>query len=134
MDNGGVTPTLVYDGDCGFCSTCVRFVERRLRTSATIVAWQHADLDALDVRQEDAERAVQWIASDGRRSAGAAAVAKLFVDSGWPWRALGWVMLTPPISWCAALVYRLVANNRHRMPGGTPACALPPPDRRPASG
>jgi len=28
------------------------------------------------------------------------------------------------------VVYRLVAANRQRMPGGTPACALPPAARR----
>ena len=32
----------------------------------------------------------------------------------------------------AAAVYRLIAENRHRMPGGSPACALPPPGFDPA--
>ena len=26
----------------------------------------------------------------------------------------------------AGIVYRWVARNRHRLPGGTPACSLPP--------
>lgn len=125
-------PTLVYDGDCGFCTTCVRFVERRLPTGARLVAWQHADLAALGVTREAAGRAVQWIAPDGRVSAGSDAVARLLVDSGWPWRALGHLALTPPLSWLARVIYRLVADNRHRMPGGTAACALPP-DQRPGA-
>jgi len=29
------------------------------------------------------------------------------------------------LRWIAAGVYRLIANNRQRMPGGTTACALP---------
>lgn len=127
-----VRPILVYDGDCGFCTSCVRFVERRLRADADLVAWQHADLDALGVGQAAAERAVQWVTPDGRVSAGAAGVARLLVRAGWPWRALGYLMMVPPVSWLAALAYRLVADNRHRLPGGTPACALPA-DQRPSA-
>jgi predicted DCC family thiol-disulfide oxidoreductase YuxK len=30
----------------------------------------------------------------------------------------------PPFSWLAEGVYRVVAANRQRLPGGTPACRL----------
>ncbi|PXX54790.1 hypothetical protein DFR70_12384 [Nocardia tenerifensis] len=36
-------------------------------------------------------------------------------------------MLIPPINWLTAALYHLVAVNRHRLPGGTPACTLPAP-------
>ncbi len=126
------TATLVYDGDCGFCTTSVRFVERRLATSARIVAWQDADLAALSITQADTERAVQWVAADGRVSSGSAAVGRLLLDSGGGWRLLGRLIITPPLSRVAELVYRLVSANRSRLPGGTPACALPA-DRRPGA-
>jgi predicted DCC family thiol-disulfide oxidoreductase YuxK len=126
------TATLVYDGDCGFCTTSVRFVERRLATPARIVAWQDADLAALSITQADAERAVQWVAVDGRISSGSAAVGRLLLDSGGGWRLLGRLIITPPLSWVAELVYRLVSANRSRLPGGTPACSLPA-DRRPGA-
>jgi hypothetical protein len=32
----------------------------------------------------------------------------------------------PGIRQSAGLVYRLIARYRHKMPGGTPACRLPP--------
>ena len=101
-------------------------------TGARVVAWQDVDLTALGLTPSAAVRAVQWVAPNGGISAGAAAVGRLLVDSGWPWRVLGHLILTPPLSWLAAVVYRLVAVNRHRFPGGTPACALPP-DRRPGA-
>jgi predicted DCC family thiol-disulfide oxidoreductase YuxK len=44
------------------------------------------------------------------------------------------VLRTPPVRWLAAGVYRLIANNRQRMPGGTAACALPPVARGSVSG
>ncbi|MFD1934136.1 MULTISPECIES: thiol-disulfide oxidoreductase DCC family protein [Nonomuraea] len=123
-------PVLVFDGDCGFCTTCVRFVERRLRTKATIIAWQFADLDELGVTQARAEYELLWVDERGGVFGGAQAVAKLLVDAGLPWKALGLLLRVPPVRWLAHGFYRAVANNRGRLPGGTPACALPA-DRRP---
>ncbi|HVE99386.1 MAG TPA: DCC1-like thiol-disulfide oxidoreductase family protein [Mycobacteriales bacterium] len=121
--------TLVYDGDCAFCTRCVRWMERRLPLRPRVVAWQQADLAGLGLTQQACEDAVQWVEPSGRRAAGAAAVAWLLVLSGGMWRVPGRLMLTPPISWLAAGVYRLVARNRGRLPGGSAACALPQADR-----
>jgi len=43
------------------------------------------------------------------------------------------VIMLPGISWLAAKAYRLVANNRYRLPGGTPACAVVDKDHNEAS-
>ena len=42
-----VATTFIYDGDCAFCSSCARFIERFIPTAATITPWQYADLTAL---------------------------------------------------------------------------------------
>ena len=127
----------LYDGDCAFCTSCAHVIERRVPTRAEVVPWQHADLDALGVTRDAAEAAVLWIsagapgaapAGSARRvDAGADAVARLLEDAGSWWRAVGWVLGHPPVLWLARPVYRLVARNRHRLPGGTPACQLPRP-------
>lgn len=127
-------PVFLYDGDCSFCTTCARFIERRIPTTARVMPWQFADLAELGVTQEDAETAVQWIAPpshSGARhiEAGSRAIARLLIDAGSWWRPLGWALLTPPISWIAPPLYRLIARNRHRLPGGTAACALPQAER-----
>ncbi|MEU7897779.1 DUF393 domain-containing protein [Nonomuraea sp. NPDC049152] len=122
-------PVLVFDGDCGFCTTCVRFVERRLRTKAKIIAWQFADLDELGVTQARAEYELLWVEERGVFG-GAQAVARLLIDAGLPWSALGLLLRVPPVRWLVHGFYRVVADNRGRLPGGTPACALPA-DRRP---
>ncbi len=125
--------TLVYDGDCAFCTSSVRWVRRaRLRVDA-VTAWQHADLAALGLTPEQCEAKLQWVADDGSVSSGHEAVARLLLGSALPWRPLGRLLLVPPLSWVAAGAYAWVAANRHRLPGGTPACALPPGDR-PSSG
>ncbi|MFE4018154.1 thiol-disulfide oxidoreductase DCC family protein [Streptomyces sp. NPDC059101] len=118
-------PVLVYDGDCGFCTTSVNIAERYLRPRCLITAWQFTDLDALGVTQQRAEHEVLWITPTGTVHGGAQAVAKLLLGAGAPWSVAGAVLTLPPVRWIAHAVYRLIATNRHRMPGGTPACALP---------
>jgi len=123
-----VTTTLVYDGDCAFCTSSVRVAERlRLRADA-VIPWQHADLASLGLTPQQCEEAVQWVGHDGGVSSGHRAFARLLLASALPWRLLGLLLLLPPFSWLAAGAYRLIADNRSRLPGGTPACALPRED------
>lgn len=119
----------LYDGDCAFCTSCARFVQRHIPTSADVQPWQLADLDALGVSQTEAEHAVQWIAPDGAAVAGPDAIARLLGDSGSYWRPMARLLALPPARWLAWPAYRLVARNRHRLPGGTPACSLPQAER-----
>jgi predicted DCC family thiol-disulfide oxidoreductase YuxK len=118
-------PTFVFDGDCAFCSSCARFIENRIKPSADVVAWQFADLDALGLSKEQVSSAVYYVAG-ARTSAGPAAIADLLRRAGWVWRIAGAVLGLRPVTAVAWPVYRWVARNRDRMPGGTAACALPP--------
>ncbi len=121
--------TLVYDGDCGFCTTAIRWVKRlRLRADA-VTAWQHADLEALGLTAQECDLKLQWVADDGSISSGHEAVARLLLHSAAGWRPVGALLLTPPLSWLAARAYDWVSAHRQLLPGGTPACALPPPQR-----
>jgi predicted DCC family thiol-disulfide oxidoreductase YuxK len=90
------------------------------------VAFQFADLAALGTTEEQAAHEIVWVSRTGRTYGGAQAVARLLMDAGGAWRILGAIGTLPPISRLLHGVYRLVAGNRHRLPGGTAACALPP--------
>jgi predicted DCC family thiol-disulfide oxidoreductase YuxK len=114
-------PVLVYDGDCGFCTTCARLLER-IGPEAEIVAWQFADLPELGITEAQAADAVQWVETGGAVQAGHEAIAAALKTAGWIWRVVGAALLLPGVSWLAAKAYRLVADNRYRLPGGTPAC------------
>ncbi|HWU05738.1 MAG TPA: DUF393 domain-containing protein [Streptomyces sp.] len=116
---------LIYDGDCAFCTSSVMFAERRLRPRCEIIPWQFADLDSLGTTRERAEYELLWITQAGAIHGGAQAVAKLLLHAGRGWAVPGALLTLPPLRWIAHGVYRLVANNREKMPGGTPACALP---------
>jgi predicted DCC family thiol-disulfide oxidoreductase YuxK len=123
-----MTATLVYDGDCGFCTWVARLGERVLPAAVTIVPWQKTDLAALGLSAEAVRDAVQWVpdgpegvAQPAHRAvsaqAGHRAIAAWFLASGLPWSVLGRALLVPGISWCAARIYRLISVNRHRIPG-----------------
>jgi predicted DCC family thiol-disulfide oxidoreductase YuxK len=115
-------PLLLYDGDCAFCTSSARALERRIRPDAEIVAWQLTDLDELGVSAERAAAAVQWVPIEGAVRSGHEAIAAALETSGGAWKIAGRAILLPGIAWVADRTYRLVAANRQRLPGGTPAC------------
>ncbi|MFJ8997781.1 thiol-disulfide oxidoreductase DCC family protein [Streptomyces sp. NPDC102359] len=119
-------PILLFDGDCGFCSRTIEVVQRTVRPRVQFVPWQHADLTALKVTEDRANREVIWVSPVGGKVYGGQRALSAVLMSGrkrWWW--LGFVLLMPPVNWMARGVYRVVAKNRHRLPGGTVACSLP---------
>ncbi len=121
-------PLLLYDGDCAFCTRCARALER-IDPEAEIAPWQFADLADLGITVAQASEAVQWVQVDGTVRSGQEAIAAVLNSAGRFWKVIGRTILLPGISRMAARVYRLVADNRYRLPGGTPACALTDSDR-----
>jgi predicted DCC family thiol-disulfide oxidoreductase YuxK len=115
---------LLFDGDCGFCTTCVNWMQRHIRRLDATVPYQQADLDALGVTAAQAEQALQWVAADGTVYSGELAVAHVLIDAGKGWSVIGRAIALPGVRQISGVVYRWVARNRQRLPGGTPACSL----------
>ncbi|HEY7932715.1 MAG TPA: DCC1-like thiol-disulfide oxidoreductase family protein [Solirubrobacteraceae bacterium] len=115
-------PVLIYDGDCAFCTSCARILQW-LGPDAEILAWQLTDLTELGITEQQARHAVQWVGVDGTLRAGHEAIAAILMSAGAIPKILGRTVLAPGISSVAAKVYQLVAENRYRLPGSTPACA-----------
>lgn len=124
-----IRAVLVYDGDCALCSSSARLLEK-IGSEARLVAWQQTDLGALGLTEEEATAAVRWVEADGAVRSGHEAIAAALVSAGGVWALVGRMLLLPAISPLAAAAYRLVAANRHRLPGGTPACASGPQEIR----
>ncbi|MFJ2369262.1 thiol-disulfide oxidoreductase DCC family protein [Microbacterium sp. NPDC087665] len=118
-------PLLVFDGDCAFCTTWVRRLERVLDRFPNAQPWQWLDLDELDLSAHDATHYVWLLAGDHRFRGHAAFAALLQMQPQYGTRVIGRMLVTPPFSWAAALGYALIARFRHRLPGGTAACAMP---------
>ena len=109
-------PVFLYDGECAFCMRTVRWLQKHLPVQPQLQPWQGSDLAALGVAEAEASHSVQWIEPSGRVSGGATAVARLLVSNGGRLAVLGRLMLVPPVSWVAAVVYRLVAKYRRHLP------------------
>lgn len=117
-------PTLVYDGDCGFCTASAKWIERRLDPDVRVEMWQALDLDALGLTTDDVTTAAYFVDADGSLHRGHAGIGRALQHMAAPFRPIGWLMQRPPISWLAAPVYRLVARYRHRLPGATDSCRI----------
>ncbi|ROP55651.1 putative DCC family thiol-disulfide oxidoreductase YuxK [Streptomyces sp. PanSC9] len=126
MEGMRTQPVLVYDGDCGFCTASVAFARKWIKPRCEITAQQGAPLEALGITRRRAEYEALWVTPDGRVHGGAQAVAGVLSSAGGGWVVVGALLRLPPMRWIAHGVYRLIAANRHRLPGGTAACALTP--------
>lgn len=122
-------PILIYDGDCAFCSSTVRVLEKRIRRHPPCEPWQWLDLDDYGVSREQCERAVQFIDDRGRVHSAERGIAHVLIHGGKGWAILGRAMLVPGFVHVAGAVYRWISKNRHRMPGGTTQCSLPADQR-----
>ncbi len=127
-------PLLVFDGDCAFCSSSVRVGSRWIGHMPTVSPYQFTDLARLGLTAEQCEREVQYVARDHSVHSGADAVSALLMGAGRGWWVLGAAMQMPGIHWLSGVAYRWVARNRHRLPGGTPACSLADRPDRPSPG
>ncbi len=115
---------LVFDGDCGFCTTSARWIQRRLPHDVGVEPWQALDLDQLRLTEHDVTSAAWWIDDSRGNHRGHAAIGRALIAAGGVWSLVGRLLITPPVSWLARPGYWLVARNRHRLPGATESCRL----------
>jgi predicted DCC family thiol-disulfide oxidoreductase YuxK len=117
-------PLLVFDGDCAFCSSTVWWAQRHIRRLPPCAPYQSADLASLGLTAEQCEAAIQFVAADGRLFSAHDAVAEVLRRAGKGWWLLGSLLRMPGVHGLGGVMYRWIARNRHRLPGGTPACSL----------
>lgn len=120
-------PILLFDGDCGFCSRTIELARRIIQPRVQFVPWQYADLAALGVTEDRADREVVWISpAGGKVYGGPRALSAVLMCGRRRWWWLGLALRLPPVNWMARGIYQVVAKNRHRLPGGTATCSLLP--------
>ena len=118
-------PWVVFDGDCGFCTTAVNWLEHALPVFPPATPFQWADLEALGLTEAEARERVWLVTPDHQYGGHLAVSAMLRRQPSIGWRLLGWFMVAPVVSAFFAVGYALVARYRYRLPGGTPACRMP---------
>ena len=115
---------LIFDGDCGFCTTTARWIERRLPDAIRVAPWQILDLAEFSLAEHDVTTAAYWVDETGRAHRGHLGIGRALIAAGGAWRLIGALIVVPPISWIARPIYALIARYRHRMPGASDACRV----------
>ncbi len=126
-------PWVIIDGDCAFCTSSTEWLAARLhrddRPDVRRVPYQFIDLTAFGLTEERTRRELIWVPAGNsvpeQLAGGSDAFAAWLRYAGPPYAIGGTLMSNLPIRPLAKIIYRLVAANRQRLPGGTPACALP---------
>lgn len=122
----------MFDGDCAFCQRVLRLAERTVPSLPPVVDGMRGDLQPLGLDRDDATRSVWLVMRDGDRVVhfeGADAVGEVLRrQPSAAHRFAGHLLGIPPIATAAQAGYRVIAANRHRLPGGAAACDVPTPD------
>ena len=116
--------SVIYDGDCAFCSSAARFGKAKIAPKLEFLAYQQIDLKEFGLTVKECEKSLQYVADDSQIYSGARAVAQILISAGFPYLLIGRIMNLPIINKLAQLGYNLTAKNRHRLPGGTPTCRI----------
>ncbi|MDO8309635.1 MAG: DCC1-like thiol-disulfide oxidoreductase family protein [Actinomycetota bacterium] len=120
---GRPSATVVFDGDCAFCTTSAARLASWSAGHLEVVPWQRADLAALGLTARECAAAVQYVGPEGHYAAGAA-VSRALQRCRSPWREAGRLLGHRALAPFTERIYAVVAVNRHRLPGGTPACQV----------
>ena len=112
MADGRVT--LVYDGECEFCTRLARWVERQDRRGRVSVrANQEAGLiESLGLTREEVGRAAWAVEASGRKFAGAAAINRVLRELGGGLELIGSLYQVAPVKWVEDRYYGRVARRR----------------------
>lgn len=124
------TPLLIFDGDCGFCTSAVDALQKQMRTKFETIPYQFADLEKYHLTTEECSQRIYLIVNTAedteKQYSGHKAISKIWrIQANILWKALGWFIIIPGINLLSYLGYWLMAKYRHKLPGGTPACQLP---------
>jgi predicted DCC family thiol-disulfide oxidoreductase YuxK len=120
-------PILIFDGDCGFCTTSARWVARHSPEGPRIVAWQalgDEGLHNLGLTKEQATASAWWVDGRGQLFGADLAIVSALRACRAPWRWLGGLLVLPPGKWLGRVIYPVIARHRHQLPGGTAACRV----------
>jgi predicted DCC family thiol-disulfide oxidoreductase YuxK len=122
-------PLLIYDGDCGFCKYWVRYWQGLTGPGVTYAPYQEVGEQYPEIPTAAFQRAVQYVAPDGKIASGAEAVLLSLSHAG----GKGWWLTlyrrVPAFAVIAEDIYAFVAS--HRSAFYRPSRLLWGPDNQP---
>ncbi|GAA1392540.1 thiol-disulfide oxidoreductase DCC family protein [Luteococcus peritonei] len=118
-----MTSYLLYDPDCGFCTSTAQAMQG-WGLGCRIEPMSPRRLAELGVDERRAARELPFVDEQGRTSHGAEAFGRALATGRGPVRLAGRLLASPALLWLAQPIYRQVAAHRHQLPGGTGACQM----------
>lgn len=124
-----MTMMFLYDADCGFCTATVNRI-RRFFPRVDFRASRTVDLAQFNLTERDTqERAYLIVPAADNSTAptiyqGGRAITGLAASWGRPGRIIATVLGFRPVALPIEIVYKLVARNRHKLPGGGDSCTI----------
>lgn len=123
VDRPFLRPTYLMDADCGFCQKSMKRVTDRFPDTFVPVAYWDAPLADIGLNMDRCHAQGHFVVPlpDGtvQVMAGGQSWAGVLQQQKGLWRLLGNAMTHQPFAWVAGLVYRLVADNRSTLGGGS---------------
>lgn len=107
--------TLIYDGECGFCTNSAKWARKHLPAPHGIAPSQgfsDAELAEMGLTRADVLRAAWWYDPATGAAEGAECISRTLVAIGGRWAWLGRILWLPGVRILAAIAYRWVAANR----------------------
>lgn len=109
-------PTMLWDGECGFCSKWIRRWQKATGDAVVYHRYQDVLSEFPQVREEECENAVQLVLPDGRVLSAAYAVLQSLAIGGRAKWLLALYEHSRVFRWCTEKFYRFVATNRSWLP------------------
>jgi predicted DCC family thiol-disulfide oxidoreductase YuxK len=109
-------PTLLWDGDCGFCAHWIRRWASLVGDAVDYQTYQEVIQEFPQVDETECKKAVQLILPDGSVLAAAHAVLQSLAIGGRAAGLLARYERSPVFRRCTEAAYRFVAANRNWLP------------------
>lgn len=113
-----VKPTLLYDGDCGFCLKWIRRWQRKSHGAVSFEPFQQALGRFPQVTREQCKESVRLIFPDGRVMSGAHAVLHALALGSRRIALLWMYEHIPGFARVSEAIYQWVAHHRKNFSGG----------------
>lgn len=120
-----MTAVLIFDGDCGFCTSTANWIKKNSLVAVEVFPYQWTDLGQFGLTAEEAAAKVQLVVGDKIFSGHYCMSKLLLIQPNALLKLLGALMVMPGVEPISSKVYDWVAANRQKLPGGTPACKMP---------
>jgi predicted DCC family thiol-disulfide oxidoreductase YuxK len=106
--------TLLYDGECGFCTRSARWVERRDRRGRISVRPNQEPglIESLGLTRREVDRASWAVEPGGAKFEGAAGINRVIGELGGGWAVAAALYRLAPIRWIEDRYYGRVARRR----------------------